>query len=140
MGLIFPMGNKMLSSSFVYEAFFYVINQLTPDLSYDKILMSYVVFRKCLHFVEYAILAYFIYRGFRGGSYPEKKLKLVVLAGFLSIGYGLLDEILQSFIPTRNGSILDFLIDMAGVVFILMIIYRKKGRSQFPEKPIYLEE
>lgn len=139
MAVIFPVGNKILSSSFMYKAFFYVTNQLIPNLSYDKIIMSYIVFRKSLHFVEYAVLAYLMYRGFRGGSCYKWKVRWGALAGFLSIGYGLMDEILQSFMPSRNGSLMDFFIDTAGVAFVLGIVYRKKEHPEFPEVPIFLE-
>lgn len=124
----------------MYKAFFYVTNQLIPNLSYNKTIMSYIVFRKSLHFVEYAVLAYLMYRAFRGGSCNKWKVRWAALAGLLSIGYGFMDELLQSFIPSRNGSVMDFFIDMAGVVFVLGIVYRQKGHPQFPEAPIFLEK
>lgn len=111
-----------------------------PNASHDTIGMSYVVFRKCLHFVSYAILAYLLYRGFRGENCEKWKLRWGTYAGIIAISYGFLDEFLQSFVSKRNSSVIDFIMDIAGVIFILGIIYIRKIDIEFPEEPVPLEE
>jgi len=64
---------------------------------------------KPAHFLEYALLGYFLARGLGG--------KRAVLLGFvLVIGYGALDEFHQSFVQGRESSGLDLLADAVGAM------------------------
>jgi VanZ family protein len=64
---------------------------------------------KPAHFSEYALLGYFLARGLGG--------RRAALSGFvLAVGYGLLDEFHQSFVPGRDPSALDLLADAAGAM------------------------
>lgn len=39
----------------------------------------------------------------------------------ISIGHAILSEVIQSFMPTRSGSVLDFLADCAGIAFGIVV-------------------
>jgi len=62
---------------------------------------------KPAHAAEYALLGYFLARGLGGG-------RAALLGIFLAVGYGVLDEFHQSFVPGRYPSGLDLLADAFG--------------------------
>lgn len=64
---------------------------------------------KPAHFIEYALLGYFLVRGLGGR-------RALFLGFLLAVGYGLLDEVHQSFVPGRDPSALDLLADAAGAM------------------------
>jgi VanZ family protein len=49
-------------------------------------------------------------KGIRGSWFPQASW----LAGTIAVGYAITDEIHQTFVPTRNGSPVDVLIDAVG--------------------------
>jgi len=63
---------------------------------------------KAAHFLEYALLGYLLARSL-GESRPRW-----FAVWFLAAAYGLLDEYHQSFVPGRDPSGADFLVDAAG--------------------------
>jgi VanZ family protein len=84
----------------------------------------HTIIRKCGHFSEYGFLSYLLFRGIRGRN-KRLNLKWITYAGLITIGYGALDEFLQTFISSRTGSAYDWMIDSAGTVFVLTFIYIK---------------
>jgi VanZ family protein len=75
---------------------------------------------KPAHFLEYAVLGYFLGRGLGG--------KRAVLLGFvLASGYGALDELHQSFVPGRESSVLDLLADAAGAMSGTLLAHFSPG-------------
>lgn len=130
MAFIFPMGNRALGSSKIYEVFAAVFAWVFPRASGPALDLAYIVFRKSLHFVEYGLLAFLLYRAFRAIRRLQGSRRPLVLAGAVAIGYGFLDEFLQSFVPTRTGSPFDWAIDTAGIVTVLAVIARReRGRG-----------
>ena len=71
-------------------------------------------FDKVAHFIEYAVLAVFFYRGL---SYDSEKNKWFICIFIVVFGSGIaaLDEFYQSYIPGRFSSSMDLLADIAGV-------------------------
>ncbi len=85
-------------------------------------------FDKVIHFLEYAIFAFLIFRSIYNIS-PKITLKLTMLfsALFLSF-FALMDEIFQIFIPGRHSELLDFLTDIGGSLIVLTLcgLWHKK--------------
>ncbi len=136
MALIFPVGNKALGSSWSYEAFMSVLKAVLPHLSAAAAGTAYIVFRKSLHFIAYGFLAFLISRAFRRGRPGRWNRRWLVWAGGLSIAYGFLDEFLQTFIPRRTGSPVDWAVDTAGILSALALISRSgKRREAAGEEP-----
>jgi VanZ family protein len=78
-----------------------------------------VLIFKSLHFIEYFILYVFTFIAFR------KQPKAVLIAYL----YALSDEYHQSFVPFRQASFVDTLIDFAGIIsayFIILLLQKKK--------------
>lgn len=92
-----------------------------------------LVLRKMAHMAEYFILALLSYRAFNG-SFNLASFYLIFWSFILSFLYAVSDEIHQAFVPTREASIGDILIDTLGIiVFCALIKYKKK----FSEKIMF---
>ncbi len=128
MAVIFPVGNRVLASSRLYEVFMALLYTAFPRIPAETAGLCYIVFRKSLHFVEYGILAGLVYRAFRAGRGPRWKGAWALQAGVFAITYGFLDEFLQSFVPNRNGSPIDWLVDTAGILAALFAVHRWSRR------------
>jgi len=135
---IFPAGNRVLSSPILYRVIVSLMEWLWPNITFEIIELCYTVVRKLLHIVEYGILAFLLFRSFRGSSQLRWKFQWALYASLIAMCYAILDEILQSFIPSRNGSLFDVLMDGIGVIFCLGIIYLINLKKQKAEKkPIF---
>jgi lipopolysaccharide/colanic/teichoic acid biosynthesis glycosyltransferase/VanZ family protein len=121
MALVFPLGNKVLASHRSYEIFMSVFRWIFPHASYRMAGMGYIIFRKSGHFVTYGLIAFLLYRAFRAGRRPKWRPAWLVRAAAVSIGYGLLDELLQSIVPNRSSSLRDWAIDTAGIALALAL-------------------
>lgn len=128
MAFIFPIGNKIASSSRTYEIAVAVFRWMLPHASSETIGFLYIVLRKSFHFIEYALLAYLLYRAFRGMSQKAWDWRWVVFAGMISVEYGALDELIQSFMNSRNGSIVDVAVDFTGVMFVVMMVLLRRNK------------
>ncbi len=74
-------------------------------------------FKKGGHFLGYALLALLALRAVLDWQRPYLSTFIVVLL------YSLSDEFHQTFIPGRNGTLVDVLIDMSGAVSCLLLLY-----------------
>jgi len=100
------------------------IPDLKTGLEFDFIL------RKIFHVVEYLILVFLLYRAF-AGSFNINAARLFIYPAALSFLYAITDELHQSFVPGRNCSIRDVLIDAIGIFAFYIInifVSRKKNK------------
>ncbi len=120
MAFISPLNDLLTSqstSSFIVP----IIKWLFPHASDDAVLMLHFLIRKTSHFLGYALRAFLLLRGFRGRNKTWRP-EWVLYAGLIAVGYGFLDEYVQTFIPSRTGSLYDWLIDSSGAVSTLGIV------------------
>ena len=103
---------------------------LFPNTSPETLLSVHLVTRKIAHFTEYAILGFLAARAFRTSSRPAIRDHWFVISAALIVVYALVDEYHQSFVPTRTASVWDSLIDMAGGFAVLLLISRKRAKTQ----------
>ncbi len=85
-----------------------------PDLG----LWDFVA-KKSAHFTEYALLAAFMLRGLRGEA-PLRPARLI-WALVLTVLYAASDEYHQTFVPGREGRLLDVGIDALGAMISLVL-------------------
>ncbi|MEN6310064.1 MAG: VanZ family protein [Acidobacteriota bacterium] len=133
MAFVFPVGNKALSSSRTYELFMAAFHWIFPHASRHASYMGYIIFRKSGHFVTYGLMAFLLYRAFRGEKGPKWKPASLVWAGTVAVLYSFLDEFLQTFVPRRHGSLLDSAVDCAGIalgLFLAACWARRKDRGK----------
>jgi len=146
MALIFPVWNRALGSSRIFETFADVFRWLLPHASRHALDVSYIVLRKTLHFFEYGFLAFLFYRAFRAGQKPLWSKKTGVQAVAAAVAYGFTDEYLQSFVPNRVGSPFDWAVDTAGIVTVIALLswaggrphpgpHSRPGRALFLKRP-----
>jgi VanZ family protein len=124
MAFLFPMSNDSLtveSTSYILEP---IIRWFFPDAGDATVWMIHIVIRKTGHFMEYYLLAFLLFRAFRGKS-KTMRMRWILYAGCIAVGYGALDEFLQTMTPFRTGSVYDWMIDTSGVVAVLWIITAK---------------
>ena len=78
--------------------------------------------RRLAHLSEYAILAALWLRAFvRGRNLSPRAAGLLALA--ISVAWAILDELHQSFVPTRSASLADVLVDTAGALIALTVVH-----------------
>ena len=79
---------------------------------------------KIYHFIEYAVFSFLILRALYS-SKDGIKADLRLLAFGLALFYGLTDEFHQHFVPGRDASVFDLLVDGLGA-FIGQLFYKIK--------------
>lgn len=87
---------------------------LFPNTTPDQLEVIHLVVRKLAHFSEYALLGILAARAFRTSPNPTIKRRWLLISLSIIVGYALIDEYHQSFVPSRTASIFDSLIDMSG--------------------------
>jgi len=102
-----------------------------PNLSEARLEAMHFLIRKAGHFTEYAVLAFLARRAFITSSHAFIQRHWFQLGLLLVVIYALLDELHQSFVPSRTASIYDSGIDVAGGLTILLIckFWSKRART-----------
>ncbi len=136
----FPVLNTFLASPAIYRALLSLFQLFISDVSASTIEVPYIIIRKSIHFVEYAILTFLMYRAFRGDNFKKWDLRWAVYTGIIAVGYGFLDEFLQTFIPSRNGSILDCVINSVGVFAALGKIGGMAKKDSDEKNPCFAQK
>jgi VanZ family protein len=141
MVVIFSASNDR--ASFQHSSRFLepVIRWLFPHMPNPQVQDWVFFFRKCAHFTEYAILAMLVWRAFSAAQGPDAagarawRWRPALLALTLVVAYAITDEIHQAFVPSRQASAVDVLIDSAGAAFGLAAIrfLKLRGASPNPE-------
>jgi VanZ family protein len=120
--------NDLLTSHSTSSLLMPLITWLLPHASQHTSETLHILLRKAGHFVEYAFLAFLLFRGFRG-SKKTLQFTWILYAGLISLGYSAMDEYMQTFIPARTGSFYDWLIDSSGIACSLAILSWKNKRG-----------
>ncbi len=104
-----------------------VLEFLFPSADAETIKAYHGYVRKFAHFAEYAMLAYFAARALLGSRIDLLRCNWTVFALGLVLLIASIDEIGQSFDPSRTGSLYDVMIDMAGGASMVLFIWLSKG-------------
>lgn len=125
---ILPL-NPLLTADHTSSVFTPLLFWLAPSADPTTIDGLHTLVRKIGHFFAYAMLTFLLFRAFRG-SRNGFAAKWLLFAGFISLGYSALDESLQMLIPTRTGSLSDWIIDALGIVvcIVIILIHALRGR------------
>jgi VanZ family protein len=126
MSVIFSASSDQFSFQHSSRLIGPLVRWLFPHLS-DEAVHAIVMFaRKCAHLTEYAVLALLIWRALRkplnpnatSWRWPEAGLALTLAAL-----YAASDEIHQAFVPSRQASVWDVLLDTAGAAIGLLCLW-----------------
>jgi VanZ family protein len=117
MGLIFSGSSDRASFSRSSRIIGPIVRWLFPHVSDEAVHAMVIFVRKCAHLTEYAILALLVWRALRKPhkddvrpwQWSEAGLALAVTAL-----YAASDEFHQLFVPSRQASVRDVLLDTMG--------------------------
>lgn len=98
-----------------------------------------LLLKKTMHFLGYAVLTALYLRALRGpqdgAELPDAATTRAISAG-LALLYALSDEYHQTFVPGRNGNLVDVAVDMGGVTVVTLLdwllpvrLLRREGAS-----------
>ena len=93
-----------------------------PDLPHAPEPLLDLLLKKGGHALAYAVLARLYLRALRRGEPVSGRLQLLSLG--LAVAYGISDEIHQSFVPGRDGSPVDVVIDSLGAALSMWLVRR----------------
>jgi len=103
-----------------------ILRWFFPHLSDQTVDGIVFAVRKCAHVTEYAILALLFWRALRQPQRHESRPwrgSQARLAVLLVAVYAASDELHQLFVPSRQASVLDVLLDTSGAAIGLLVLW-----------------
>jgi len=88
---------------------------------------------KLVHVVEFAFFGILLWRSINHWKISLKGLNLLILALLIGIIYAASDEIHQSFVPGRDGNIMDWFADAIGLALGITSAYIFRARRELAE-------
>jgi VanZ family protein len=79
--------------------------------------------RKSAHFTAYAILSALWFRALRVGLPTLWQIRWALIGLIISLSVAILDELHQSWVPSRTSSARDVLLDFCGALFAQILIW-----------------
>ncbi len=128
-GVIWTLSGESFSARATSGMLSPVFRWLFPDFGPRDLRDLHEVVRKSAHVIEYAVLAVLSFRALRL-SLEQPLLRTVGLALLIVVSVAAADELRQSLIPARTGSLSDVVLNFAGgglgVCFVIAI-HRRLG-------------
>ena len=91
-----------------------------PNAAEETLIIYHAFIRKCAHFTEYAILAFWANRAFSGSSLKLLRQRPFIFSFLLVLLVASIDETNQSFLASRTGSFGDVLLDVSGGLAMIL--------------------
>jgi VanZ family protein len=95
-----------------YAALIFFLSSLSK---FPEEVPSFFGFDKMVHFVEYFVLGFLLYRWFATVDQFSGKSRVLIATMVVGIIYAFTDEWHQAFVPGRDSSFWDVLFDSSGV-------------------------
>ncbi|MBL9126605.1 MAG: VanZ family protein [Verrucomicrobiales bacterium] len=105
-----------------------IIRWFVPDISAGDLERCVLWARKGVHFATFAALAALVFRALAGRAVHDRPGRIAIRAWAIATVYAASDELHQSFVPSRVGSITDVLIDAAGAAAAVAVLARLRPR------------
>ena len=128
--VIFGNSSDAMSADHTSHFLFPLLRWLFPGISKEAMDWIHFFIRKGAHMSEYAILYLLSWRVFHGTGTPVWKWRRAAGALLFVALFAASDEYHQSFVPSREASVRDVLIDVTGASLALLCIWRWKRRHQ----------
>ncbi len=96
---------------------------LFPTASEETLVIYHGFIRKFAHFAEYAALAFFALRAFSASSKKTLQKYSFIFSLILTLLIAAIDEINQSSLASRTGSVRDVLLDFSGGLTMLAFLW-----------------
>ena len=103
-----------------------------PDLPHAPGPLLDLLIKEVGHAVVYGVLFVLLWQAL------DRRFRPLVLAWMLAVLYAASDELHQTFVPGRNGRIVDVVIDGVGVTLAAAAVWgygRRRGRSDLSRDP-----
>jgi VanZ family protein len=125
MAIIFSASSDRMSFSHSSRIIAPILHWLFPHMSDESVHGVVFAIRKLAHVTEYAILGLLVWRALRKpSSTPRPWLWSQAGSALLFVAlYATSDEIHQAFVPARQASIWDVLLDTLGGAFGLLFLW-----------------
>jgi len=120
--VIFIASTDSFSAYYTGAFFEPIFRHFIPTLTEEQFDTVHYVIRKSAHFTEYFIFFLLLYRGIRGAR-RGWHWSWAFGAWFIAAGYSALDEVHQSFVASRTASAFDSMLDSAGALVALLVVY-----------------
>jgi VanZ family protein len=126
MACIFSASSDQMSFQHSSRLIGPLIRWLFPQISDHALASAVFVVRKCAHLTEYAILAWLLWRAIRkpirGDTRPWRWSEAFLVVGLVAL-YASTDEFHQTFVPSRQGSVWDVLLDTTGAAVGMLFLW-----------------
>lgn len=99
---------------------------------------NFLVF-KSLHVIEYAVLTFLYFQAMRSNLSSVSHHKIALFALAFALCYAISDEVHQTFVPTREGTVRDVLIDSIGIVSVYWLASRYERFSKNSSRTVYTQ-
>jgi VanZ family protein len=130
---IFGASTDAMSAEHTSHFLFPLLRWLSPGMSAETMDWIHFFIRKGAHMTEYGILYLLSWRVFQGTGSPAWKWRRAVGALLFAALFAASDEYHQSFVPSRQASVRDVMIDITGASLALLCIWawkrRRRGRD-----------
>ncbi len=126
MGLIFSASSDRESAQHSSRILGPIFRWLFPHLAHKDVNALIFLTRKCAHFAEYAVLALLIWRALRKPVKNDPRpwdWSQARRSGLLVVLYAVTDELHQVFVPCRQASLGDVMIDTVGAAIALVFLW-----------------
>jgi VanZ family protein len=131
MAIIFAASGDSMSSERTSRFLVPFLLWLEPGISPEAIWWIQFFIRKAAHLIEYAILAMLLWRALYHGTNVQPRLRHLFATVWLAATLmSAADEFRQSFVPSREATWRDVLIDSIGAAFGLLIVSRFTRRKR----------
>ncbi len=125
--LIFYLSTRTFASSFSVWLLAEILHLARLRVSAAAFALLQYLLRRGAHLTVYGIFAIFIYYSLAGESRPKWSLRRAVASVVIAAIYSLTDEYHQSFVPGRDGSLLDCGVDTLGAMLGTVVVYLSHG-------------
>ena len=120
--LISVFSTHYFSSEQTARIIFPILRWLFPSASHHLLHLLHHLIRKAAHIIEFAIFSTAVFHGVRAERYGWK-LSWAVITLVVAVSYAGLDEWHQSFVPLREPSFRDALIDSFGALLAQVFVW-----------------
>jgi len=125
-GVILFLSTSQASMSNTSRFIRPLLEFLFPSAAEETLILYHGYIRKLAHLTEYAGLAFWAFWAFSNSNLKNLRRLWFVFAFLLVILIASIDEINQSYLTSRTGSIYDVLLDASGglIMLIFLSFYR----------------
>ena len=128
MAVMFVFSTDTFAAERTGAVLWHVVSELAPQVTYEQYTLLHGLTRKAAHLTEYAILACLLLRALRAGAAPPWHWRWATLSIVLVALHAGLDEYHQAFTQYRTASVADSLLDTAGGVLALALLWLNRRK------------